>query len=617
MPHPTRPRSSDNPAGYPQKASTWLVAVRKLGFQAPNEAGESITPYVVIVADMTQELFIAMVPLEKRPTAGQVQEALFGGMRSPADGQLQPYRPTRVEFEQGELVSQLSPALWELEISAAAGQPAPIIDEVVEGLNQAIGGQEPEVPGLLSVPGVTPPIVEGLFEAAGEFYRYSPWDRLSDTDALLVEFHPSREKRIAQVMGEGGIELGLALYQEWGDLLNVYSETDDPLEKVPENGLHALTFVNKKDLPSEDQEALKRYRWKAPNKNAYPMPLVFSKQGAARPDRQEIIFYEALLRAIPKLLEEPLKLDEYAELEPFQISLDVSTTDGPIHLTFSYPAGEFPDDFFQSGLDDEWGFDDDDDDDDDWEETEVVIPLTEAQQKAAKLAGDAWETEDQEERRKLAEEAIKISPDHPDAYLVLAQSTDDPKEAIHWFREGLKAGERLITDEWIEEAGGKIWRIREGESIMSLHSGLADSLVETGQYDEAIEQYYLLLDLDPMDTDDIRFTLLALLLRLNRDQEAGELLEDFDDLMDGYAEYAWALLKFRKEGNSPAARKTLNKAIKYNPFAARMLSGEAPIPVELSSLSADQVEAANLARENYQSWWNTPGAVEWLKKHSR
>ncbi len=61
--------------------------------------------------------------------------------------------------------------------------------------------------------------------------------------------------------------------------------------------MHGLTFESRSDLPSEDQEALRKYGWKAAGRKAYPMPIIFTADGEAkRPDRQELLYYEALLR---------------------------------------------------------------------------------------------------------------------------------------------------------------------------------------------------------------------------------------------------------------------------------------------------------------------------------
>lgn len=620
MPHPRHPKAkaSLSAARVPQKTCTWIVAVRQLDIHIPIGKGDTLSPYVTVIADVTQEIFINMIPSEQRPTVAEVGEMLFGSMAQPGAEDVEPYRPERVEFEQAEFVSPLSAALWELQITTVAGEPHPIVDEVIKGLSAALNGSSgPETPGLLSVAGVTPHIVEQLILASSPFYRLTPWNILSDTDALLVRFEPSGEQRYAQLMGESGMEIGLALYRRWEDLLQIYVPTDDPMTNVPEDGLHALSFVDKRELPDEDQQAIKRYHWKGTQKTIYPMPLVMTREGALRPDRQEILFYEALMRAIPILIREHLREDSDGEFLPFEADVEVPTADGPMRMHVTYPAGEFPADFFLTSLDMQdvdWE-DEDDEDEDDWDEVEVKIPLTSAQQKAADLSSQAWRADNEAERRRLALEAIQAAPDHPEAYLILAQIADSAEESLRWYRQGLEEGQKLVTQEWIDQAGGDIGRIPEGETLTILKRGLADTLVELGQLDEAIALYNDLLEDDPLDAGEVRFDLLALLLRLKRDDEARELLEDFEDMLDVYAEYAWALIFFRKDGNSAEARRALKKAIKANPLVIPFLVGRKPLPIDLDDLEEDDFVAATLAREYYQSWWSTPGAVDWLKKY--
>ncbi len=620
MPRSRSPKASTSPANVPQKTCTWIVAVRKLDIQIPASEGEMISPYVVIIADVTQEIFVNMIPIEYKPSADEIGEMLFGSMIKPGAADVDAYRPERVEFEQAEYVSRLSSRLWELQITAVAGQPHPIVDEVLNGLSAALNGIPP-ISGLLSGPGVTPQIVEQFIQASGAFYRLAPWNILSDTDALRVRFEPSGEQRYVQLMGGSGVDTGMALHMRWEDLLMLYTPTDEPLEQVSENGLHALNFVDKEELPEEDLQAIKRYRWKGAQKTIYPMPLVFTREAVLRPDRQEIVFYEALMRAIPIVIREHLREDQEGEFLPFEAEVEVATADGPMRLHFTYPAGEFPPDFFMTRLsldDEDWDEDDEDDEAEDWDDdlAEIDIPLTPAQKEAAELASQAWATEDEAERRRLAQQAIQAAPEYPEAYLILGQMADTPQESLRWYRDGLEQGRKLVTQEWIDKANGDLGRITQGETLSIIKHELADTLAAMGQPDEAVTLYQELLDADPFDTGEARFSLLALLLRLKRDDEASELLDDFEDMMDVYAEFARTLIAFRKDGNSAEARRALKRAIKTNQQVAPLLMGKKPIPTEIDDLSEDEFVAAVLAREYYQSWWSTPGAIDWLKKYA-
>ncbi len=617
MPRPSHPKSDSNLSSLPQKSSTWHVAIRKLGFKAPVEGGGEIYPHVVVVVDLTLELFLAMEPFEKRPDTSQVQEVLFGAMRQPADGKkIKPYRPIRVEFEQPEMLHDLSPALWEIEVTASAGQPAAIIDEVIEGLNQVLGGQQPEVPGLLSIPGMTARAAERLFEAALIFYKSAPWDVLTSRDTLRVKFGDSGEERIAHIMGGDSTNQGITLYREWEDVLKAYNSSDeDPLEGMPEDGVHGLTFVAKESLPPEDQAAIKRYRWKVANRMAYPLPVIFTPVAVFRPDRQEIVFYEALMRAVPVLIEQQFRQQSAGQgpipaYQPFETTIEVTTIDGPMRLEFTYPAGELPE---------IWEIDEDEDDwEDDFFDEPIQMELSPTQQQAAELMSQAWEKEDGQEQRELARQAVQIAPDYPESYLLLGQTAETSEEAVEWYRKGVAAGEALITPEWLDEHGEELRNIKEGLDVLYLRHGLASSLADLGRYEEALELFQEVLELDE-EEDEVgaRFDTFGLLLRLKRDQEAAELLDQYDDLMDIYLPYGRALLEFRQNGNTPAARKALKEGVRQNKWVLPFLTGVRPLPADEVEIDDPlQRQASMLARDLYPSWWSTPGAIDWLKKHA-
>ena len=62
--------------------------------------------------------------------------------------------------------------------------------------------------------------------------------------------------------------------------------------------------------------------------------------------------------------------------------------------------------------------------------------------KAQELMYQAFGTPDPEERVKLAKQAIDLSPDCADAYVLLAELTKSRKEALDFFEKGVAAGER-------------------------------------------------------------------------------------------------------------------------------------------------------------------------------
>ena len=86
---------------------------------------------------------------------------------------------------------------------------------------------------------------------------------------------------------------------------------------------------------------------------------------------------------------------------------------------------------------------------------EPRTPLEEAQE----LMYEAFEARGRR-RVQLARQALEISPDCADAYVLLAEETArTPQAALALYQKGLEAGERVLGSEFFEENAGHFWGI--------------------------------------------------------------------------------------------------------------------------------------------------------------
>lgn len=238
-------------------------------------------------------------------------------------------------------------------------------------------------------------------------------------------------------------------------------------------------------------------------------------------------------------------------------------------------------------------------------------------EKAQDLVNQAWQAKTPKQAIKLAQKALKLSPDCADAYLLLgsveAQSMVD---VLPYYEKAVAAAERALGAEVFETGRGHFWGLVETRPYMRARAQLADLLWELGQPAAAIEHYQELLVLNPDDNQGIRYILLSCLLQLYRNDEAQALLDQFAD--DAFAQWHYnrALLTFRQHGRSTQADSALEAAVSQNEYVPDLLLGleDMPFEEEMPDMHGwgDENEAILYAIRGMILWAATPGAQQWL-----
>lgn len=239
-----------------------------------------------------------------------------------------------------------------------------------------------------------------------------------------------------------------------------------------------------------------------------------------------------------------------------------------------------------------------------------MTPLQEAQE----VMYEAWEARGKR-RAALAHQALRISKDCADAYVLLAEETAETwEEARALYAQGVEAGERALGPEAFEENVGYFWGILETRPYMRARAGLAECLWELGQHEEAIAHYQDMLRLNPNDNQGLRY-LLADCLLIQGDHEALEnLLDKYPDDVVADWSYTRALLAFRQQGPSSLANQYLQEALEVNPFVPDYMLGLTKFPDTLPDYVGfgDESEAVAYVFRAMESWFETEGAIIWL-----
>ena len=226
---------------------------------------------------------------------------------------------------------------------------------------------------------------------------------------------------------------------------------------------------------------------------------------------------------------------------------------------------------------------------------------------------DAWESTGKR-RATLAREALAISEDCADAYLLLAEDLRDGQERIELYRQAVAAGARALGKNWETEYKGVCWLANETRPIMRAMASLAMELQGEDELQEALTLYHKLMELNPNDNQGIRYQLVGCLYEAGCDDELEKLLAAYNGDPSAELLYTKALHFFRKHGPSKRSEKALKEAFKENIHVPIFLSDIVEMPDEPPSSigCGDDSEAIAYVMDHGYLWWDTEGASEWM-----
>ena len=247
---------------------------------------------------------------------------------------------------------------------------------------------------------------------------------------------------------------------------------------------------------------------------------------------------------------------------------------------------------------------------------ETPAPPTTPLERAQEQVYQAWEV-GAEEREELARQALETHPQCADAWLLLAEATPAGEEREALCSRAVEAGLESLEEEPTQATEDQ-WNRLEARPYLRARAGLARALWENGKTREAINEYSVLMDLNPGDNLGLRYLMLPLLIEARRIPEALSLSRRWGGEPSGEWTFNLALLLFAREGSSPRAHQMLQQAAAANEAVPPYLLGLRPLPAQApDTLSfGGQDEAIDYCHRAQGAWRSVPGALDWLAQET-
>jgi len=310
-------------AALPQNVGeVWQADTRKLSVWI-TENGEPQRPWSALVANRTEDLIIAQDLTMEEPNADSLWHGILAAILSPLAGE--PHFPGVIEVASEDYHDALTPHLEPLGINCVVSDRLDHLDYIYSEMERSLSEPE-QAPALIDTPGVTPNHVGGFFYAAAEYYQKMPWRNVAGDVPIKVccdKFDTGTW--YAVVMGQSGMTLGLALYENLDVLKSLLREDADANRR--NSGLSVM-YGEAFEIAIPDLDAAEENGWPVAGPEAYPMILRVNPGMAVRPPLAwELELAAGCLRAIPSFLTR-------SERGPARMTVPVAT--GELDLELSW-----------------------------------------------------------------------------------------------------------------------------------------------------------------------------------------------------------------------------------------------------------------------------------------
>ena len=176
------------------------------------------------------------------------------------------------------------------------------------------------------MPGVTPA------QVAGFFFQEAPWKQVGYEAAIQVECGKFQSGPwYAVLMGQSGLEMGLALYEDLEALRSLWAGGRADEDMARQSVATTVTFGEEWDIPVADLEAAQRHGWPVARPDAYPEVFHKERGLSLRPPLAwELELMEGCLRAVPEFVA------RHPQDDPAREEMTVPVASGQLRLVLSW-----------------------------------------------------------------------------------------------------------------------------------------------------------------------------------------------------------------------------------------------------------------------------------------
>ncbi|KTD83269.1 SEC-C metal-binding domain-containing protein [Paenibacillus etheri] len=232
------------------------------------------------------------------------------------------------------------------------------------------------------------------------------------------------------------------------------------------------------------------------------------------------------------------------------------------------------------------------------------------------LLQKAFETNSSKRRIQLAEAALEVYPNSPDAYLILAEEAENETDARAFLKAGMEAGERELGETFFAKHKGYFWGLHETRPYIRICKSYADSCWFGGNAEEAAKTLEHILTLNPDDNTGARYLLTAAYLYSNKLDETEQVLAKFGDDAAATVAYDRMVLEYKKNGVTSQLKMLYRVARNVNKHVPDYLLGIKRLPHNLPDFvgMGDANEAIEYVIVHSRLWTSLPDLLKWMLK---